>query len=154
LVDRWLSEPARGDRLDRNLVLGVVAAVRNCVQGILSLHAQIPAKGLSRPESACPESARPESACPESARPELERLACQFDAAMQVVAAKLRTGSDGSLPPLRSTQLELARRLGVDGPGRRATGTVDPRAVVLVGATDLMVNSANTLGHLVDVPGS
>jgi uncharacterized membrane protein YccC len=138
LVDRWLSEPARNDGLDRNLVLGVVAAVRNCVQGILSLHAQIPAEGLSRPELA---------------PPELDRLASEFDAAMRIVAAKLRAGSNGSLPPLRSIQLELARRLGVDGPGGHENATVDPRAVVLVGGTDLMVNSANTLGHLVDVPG-
>jgi uncharacterized membrane protein YccC len=148
LVDRWLSEPARGDRLDQHLVLGVVAAVRNCVQGILSLHAQIPAQGRSRPELAGPELARQELA-----GRELQRLASEFDAAMGVVAAKLRTGSDGSLPPLRSTQLQLARRLGIDGPGGEATGTVDPRVVVLIGGTDLMVNSANTLGHLVDVSG-
>ncbi len=131
LVDRWLSEPARGARLDRHQVLGVVATVRNCVQGMLALHAQIPVDG---------------SGCPA-----LSRLASEFDTAMHTVAAKLRSGSGGPLPPLRSTQLEVAHLLGVDGAERDLTKPLDPRAVLLVGETDLMVNSANTLGHLVEV---
>jgi uncharacterized membrane protein YccC len=134
LVERWLSEPAGQSSLDRHQVLGVLATVRNCVQGMLALHAQIPADGPG---------------CPE-----LGRLASEFDDAMHTVAAKLRSGSGGSLPPLRSTHLEVARQLGVDGADRNGTEPLDPGAVFLVGETDLMVNSANTLGHLVGVLGA
>jgi len=133
LVDRWLSEPAQRSELDQHQVLGVVAAVRNCVQGMLALHAQIPVDGPG---------------CPA-----LGPLASEFGAAMQTVAAKLRSDQGGSLPPLRSTQLELTRLLGVDGAGPD-TVSLDPSAVLLAGETDLMVNSANTLGHLVGLSGS
>ncbi len=104
-----------------------------CVQGMLALHAQIPIDGPG---------------CPP-----LSRLASEFDTAMHTVAVQLRSGSGGPLPPLRSTQLEAARLLGVDGADGDRTKPLVPRAVLLVGETDLMVNSANTLGHLVGVSG-
>jgi uncharacterized membrane protein YccC len=133
LVDRWLSEPARGPELDQHQVLGVVATVRNCVQGMLALHAQIPVDGAG---------------CPA-----LGRLASEFGLAMHAVAAKLRSDATDPLPPLRSTQLELTRLLGVDGANMEGRKSLDPGSVLLAGETDLMVNSANTLGHLVGLSG-
>jgi hypothetical protein len=56
------------------------------------------------------------------------------------------------LRALRTTQLEVAHQLGLDGAQPGETQAPDPRSVLLVGDTDLMVNSANTLAHLAGVP--
>ena len=90
---------------------------------------------------------------------------------MNVVAAALRSGEPaGRLPRLRSRQLDLAHHLGYfEGADRNAPddiailgvsnqsqdgdeGKAKPDAkasLVLVSETDLIVNSVNTLGHLV-----
>jgi uncharacterized membrane protein YccC len=123
-VDRWLSEPPRPGPLDRDTVLGMVAAVHNCVEAVLALHARLP---RDRPPD-----------------PDLSVLAAQVGEALGSAAAAIRGDRPvGSLPPLRETQQSLAGRLmGV------SAGAVDADAVSLVGETDLLVNSINTLGHL------
>jgi len=47
---------------------------------------------------------------------------------MQTVAAKLRTGAGDARPALRSTQLEVAHQLGLDGakPGKTKAPIPDP----------------------------
>jgi uncharacterized membrane protein YccC len=135
-VGRWLSEPDRVAGLERDTVLGLMAAVRGVVQGLLALHAQLPAEGPGRPD--------------------VYRLADGYYQAMAGVASGLAAGlRDGggraveALPPLRSIQLDMARGLGFDGSRLEdAPGSPGEEAVTLVGETDLIVNSVNTLGHL------
>jgi uncharacterized membrane protein YccC len=123
-VDRWLSEPVRPGPLDRDTVLGMVAAVHSCVEAVLTLHARLPRD--------------------RSPDPDVRELAAQVGNALGSVAAAIRGDRPvGSLPPLRETQQSLARRLVAVG-----GGAVDADAVSLVGETDLLVNSINTLAHL------
>ncbi|MGH9056439.1 MAG: FUSC family protein [Acidimicrobiales bacterium] len=133
-VDRWLSEPASGDAPSRDTVVAVMAAVRNYVQGVLALHAQLPAGG--------------------PVRPEVGALADEVDDALGSVADAIRSGqSRARLPSLRSTQLALVRSLDA-GEGATAVGgrrALDGAAVALASDTDLVVNAVNTLGHLVGV---
>ena len=171
-VDRWLAEPARPGALDRDTVLGMVAAVHNCVEAVLTLHARLPRDRspdpvLSRdrpadgvlagdrpadpvlagdrpadPVLAGDRPADPVLAGDRPADPVLRTLADQVGASLDAVAATIRGGRPaGSLAALRETQLALADRLVGDG-------AVDADAVSLVGETDLLVNSINTLGHL------
>ncbi|MGH9116004.1 MAG: FUSC family protein, partial [Acidimicrobiales bacterium] len=122
-VDRWLSEPASGDAPSRDTVVAVMAAVRNYVQGVLALHAQLPADG--------------------PVRPEVGALAQEVAGALGSVADAIQSGeSRAHLPALRSTQLALVRSLDAGH---------DRAAVALAGDTDLVVNAVNTLGHLVGV---
>ena len=151
-VGRWLAEPrtalppAAGRPLDRDTVLGYMAAVRACVSAILALHAQLPHDG--------------------PARPEVGRLADDVEAALDAVADTVKGSPPGPPPPpLRAEHVALTNGLGLGGGAaaadaggghgeKAATAVVDPAAVVLAGETDLLVNSVNTLCHLVGLqPG-
>jgi uncharacterized membrane protein YccC len=129
-VTRWLSEPAAGARVSRETVLGYMAAIRSCVQALLTLHAELPAGGPSRPE--------------------VIALAGEVERAFQAVAAQVK-GSPLTVvfPPLRNEQLALSSRLPV-GDG---DSTAEMAAVVLAGETDLLVDSIDALGHLVGLGG-
>ena len=132
-VTRWLSEPPGrtvGPRLDRDAVLGYMAAVRNLVQAVLSLHAELPERG---------------------GHAEAAVLAREVGEALEAVAASV-SGSPQAcpLPPLRSEQLALTSGLGLGVPASDGERPVpDGAALVLAGETDLLVNSVNTPGHLV-----
>jgi hypothetical protein len=141
-VDRWLSEPARPGALDRDTVLGIVAAVHNCVEAVLTLHARLPRDRSPDPVLSGDRPADPVLSGDRPADPVLRTLAEQVGASLDAVAATIRGGRPaGPLAALRETQLALADRLVGDG-------AVDAEAVSLVGETDLLVNSINTLGHL------
>lgn len=125
-VTRWMSEPEAGTRVSRETVLGYMAAIRSCVQALLTLHAELPAGG--------------------PARPEVSELATEVQRAFAAVADRVKgSRPDASLPPLRTEQLELSRHLPV-GDGHT---TGEMAAVVLAGETDLLVDSIDALGHLV-----
>lgn len=129
-VNRWLSEPVRSGRFDPDVVRGVLAALRRYVRGILALHAALPA--------------------PAAPPPEIAVLRQQVDEALAAVSAVLRDGqreSVGSLPTLRSAQLELVDRLQAAGRGVGAWS--DGRAAVLAGEIDVVVDAVNSLCHLV-----
>ena len=124
---------------------------------MVTLHAQLPGSGPPRPE--------------------LAPLVEDLKQAMNVVAATLRSGQPaGQLPRLRSRQLDLAHHLGYfrgadpntpdgiaalamsnqshDGDEGKAKREAEA-SLVLVTETDLIVNSVNTLGHLVGLePGA
>ena len=132
-VTRWLAEPpgrAVGPHLGRDAVLGYMAAVRSLVQAVLSLHAELPARG---------------------GYPEAAVLAGEVGQALGSVAASVRgTPEAATLPPLRSEQLALTSGLGLgDSDGQPDRPAADGSALVLAGETDLLVNSVNTLAHLV-----
>ncbi|HET9075673.1 MAG TPA: FUSC family protein [Acidimicrobiales bacterium] len=131
-VARWLAEPpgrAVGAGLGRDAVLGYLAAVRSCVQAILTLHAELPTRG--------------------GGHPEVEPLAGGVGEALRLVAGSVRgSGVPSCLPPLRKEQLAMARALGL-GSDNGSRPAANATALVLAGETDLLVNSVNTLGHLV-----
>jgi uncharacterized membrane protein YccC len=92
-AERWTSEPAGAPGLRRDTVFAVLAEVRAYVQGVLSLHAQLPSDGPSRPE--------------------LMPLADDVAEAMSSVAATLTTGQPAPCwPQLRAEQLRLTETLG------------------------------------------
>lgn len=132
-VTRWLSEPPGrtvGPRMGREAVVGYMAAVRSLVQAVLSLHAELPARG---------------------GHPAAAVLGREVKGALEAVATSV-SGSQPTvaLPPLRSEQLALAAGLGVGASADDAGRPVaDGAALVLAGETDLLVNSVNTLAHLV-----
>ena len=159
-VGRWLAEPrttvaaGAGPPLDRDTVLGFMAAVRACVSAILALHAELPASG--------------------PARLEVGRLAEDVQVALDAVAETVKGSPPAASPPaLRAEHVALSAALGLSGRAPapdtgagaasaaghssgagRATAVVDPSAAVLAGETDLLVNSVNTLCHLVGLrPG-
>jgi uncharacterized membrane protein YccC len=128
-ADRWMSEPGGHGRLARETVLGVLAAIRSYLQGVLTLHARLPDTGV--------------------ARPALNDFADDLDDAMSTVAVCLRAGgSPTSWPPLRTAQQTLAEDLGV---GQTTGPPLDRQAVVLASETDVMVNAVDTIGHLIAV---
>ena len=94
-VTRWLSEPeAAPHGLGRQAVLGLMTAVRTCVQATLALHAELPEKGPGVPGA--------------------EALGADVERATEAVACRLRDPlSPLGAPPLRREQLELASRPGV-----------------------------------------
>jgi len=134
-VSRWLSEPTGRrssvpSRLDSKTAHGLLAAVRRYVWAALILHSQLPPDGPRRIE--------------------LERLADELHRTLTWVGAALRHGGTSTdLPPLRATQVALASSLlhprRADGDDARAA----PTDLLLVGETDLMVDAAHTLVHLV-----
>jgi uncharacterized membrane protein YccC len=135
VTDRWLSEPSRRNAGQQNTVLGILAAVRTYLQEILSLHAQLPAKG--------------------PAFPQVTPFAHEMAEAMRAVTQSVRTGAPhGRMPTLRSTQLALAETLGV---GKREEPSGPPPealALILASETDLLTESVDTLGHLVGLEPS
>ncbi len=140
-VDRWLSEPA-GRRsaapgpLHPETAQGILAAVRRYVWAALVLHGQLPSAGPDRPD--------------------LHRLAVDVEDAFAAVAAALRTGAAPKrYPPLRPTQVSIARHLlhssAKAGGGPAPVPAAVPADMLLVSETDLMVNAIDTLAHLVGV---
>ena len=150
-VARWMAEPVRDNTFSPDTVVGLLASAVTYARGVVTLHARLPE---SRPPL-----------------PELTPLVEGLNQAMNVVAATLRSGEPaGRLPRLRSRQLQLAHHLGFfEGADRNAPNDIailgvsnqsqdgdegkakrDAKAsLVLVSETDLIVNSVNTLGHLV-----
>jgi uncharacterized membrane protein YccC len=130
VADRWLSEPSRRNPCQQETVLGILAAVRTYQQVILSLHAQLPEK---RPPW-----------------PQVAPFADEVAQAMFAVAHSVRSGAPlGRMPTLRSTQLDLAERLGVRKRDDEGGRPLEARALILVSETDLLTDSVDTLGHLV-----
>ena len=135
VVDRWLSEPSRRNACQQEMVLRILAAVRTYLLGILSLHAQLPAKG--------------------PAFPQVTLFADEVAEAMCAVAQSVRSGApQGRMPTLRSTQLALTERLGVRKRGEPSGHPLEARALILVSETDLLTHSVDTLGHLVGLEPS
>lgn len=133
-VTRWLAEPpgqTAGANLGRDAVLGYMAAVRSLVQAVLALHAELPAARIGHPEAA--------------------RLAEEISDALDSVAASVAgVRVEATMPPLRTHQLALTAGLGLGSLNHEGPcPTADGAALVLAGETDMMVNSVNTLGHLV-----
>ncbi len=125
-VARWLAEPAGHGQLVPEAVSGILAAVRRFVQGTLALHAELPDRGIPVRQ--------------------LGALADDVDEALGAVGAVLRTGEGGGwLPRLRERQLELVASLGPALTNQDGNG----KAEVLASETDLIVDSVDTLGHLV-----
>jgi uncharacterized membrane protein YccC len=154
---RWMAEPVRDNTLSQETVLGLLASAVTYARGVVTLQAQLPGSGAPRPE--------------------LAPLVEDLNQAMNLVAATLRSGEPaGRLPRLRSRQLDLAHRLGYFGgadrnasagiavlaaPNQSQDGDEDnakreaESSLVLVTETDLIVNSVDTLGHLVGLePGA
>lgn len=139
-VARWLSEPAmtRGPQrdLDRETVLGYMNGIRTCVQAIASLHAELPSGGAE-------------------GFPEASVVAGDVRRAMAVIAGHVRGGPARPLPPLRRGQLALAEQIGVIFQDDHRFVADEDRwglALALAGETDLLVNSVNTIGHLLGLP--
>lgn len=129
-VTRWLNEPAGGASVARETVIGYMAAVRGCVQALLTLHAELPADG-SGPAAAT-------------------RLADEVGAAFTVLAEAVKGAPPGApFPPLREEQMALAAALHGSG----ATSSATTAAVVLAGETDLLVDSIDAMGHLLGLVG-
>jgi uncharacterized membrane protein YccC len=130
VADRWLSEPSQRNPCQPETVLGILAVVRTYLQGILTLHAQLPAKG--------------------PAFPQVTPFADEVAEAMFAVAQSVRSGAPhGRMPTLRPTQLALAQRLGVPERDEPTGRPLEARALILVSETDLLAHSVDTLGHLV-----
>jgi uncharacterized membrane protein YccC len=135
VADRWLSEPSRRNPCQQETVLGILAAVRTYLQGILTLHAQLPAKG--------------------PAFPQVTPFSDDMAEAMFAVAQSVRSGAPRArMPTLRSTQLALAERLGVPKRGEPTGRPLEARALILVSETDLLTHSVDTLAHLVGLEPS
>jgi uncharacterized membrane protein YccC len=135
VADRWLSEPSRRDRCQQETVIGILAAVRTYLEGILSLHAQLPAKGQGVPQ--------------------VTPFADEVAEAMLALAQSVRSGApQGRMPTLRSTQLALAETLGVRKRDEASGRPLQARALLLVSETDLLTHSVDTLGHLVGLESS
>lgn len=118
-IARLAAEPTTlGMRSD--LAGGIVADIARYAQAILTLHARLPEDGAP-------------------ALGALRPLVDQLDVAMHACAIALRTGRTRvQMPPLRSTQLALARSLDES----------DPVARILLVETDLVVDAIDDLAHL------
>jgi uncharacterized membrane protein YccC len=135
VADRWLSEPSRRDPCQQETVLGILTAVQTYLRGILTLHAELPAK--------------------EPAFPQVTPFADEVAEAMFAVAQSVRSGAPhGPMPTLRSTQLALAERLGVPKRDEPTGRPLETRAFILVSETDLLAHSVDTLAHLVGLEPS
>jgi hypothetical protein len=96
-ANRWLLEPPGQQRLPKEQVLGVLAAVATLVRSVLALHAELPEGGPSRPA--------------------LEPLTEEVRQALDAAAGALRGEGRGTrLPPLRAAQRALLRRLDGSDP--------------------------------------
>lgn len=126
-VARWAGE--RRQDGERPVPPGFVASVRTCVSAILGLHAALPPDGTGYPGA--------------------DVLAEDIQRALLAVATKLRHPSaEVSLPALREHQGALrsaAEGAAKDDPIRLG------ESLALAGETDQLVNSVNTLAHLVGI---
>jgi uncharacterized membrane protein YccC len=129
-VTRWLAEPRSGATLGKEQVLSFLAAIRSCVQALVTLHAELPAEGPGYPGAAV--------------------LGAEVEQAFTAVADQVKgSPSAASLPPLRKEQLVMSAGLPAAGSGSTDLTT----AVVLAGETDLLVDSIDALGHLFGLVG-
>ncbi|MBD5604270.1 MAG: FUSC family protein, partial [Candidatus Eremiobacteraeota bacterium] len=120
-VDRMLAEPVRPRALTVRAALGVLAASRRFGIAALGLHAR-----LSR--------ARP------VATSRLRTLATEIDDSFEILEDALRRHADPApLPDLRDAQIALVKRMGE---------THRNDATSLDADTDLMVDSINTIAHV------
>jgi uncharacterized membrane protein YccC len=135
LADRWLSEPSRPNRCQQEMVLGILATVRTYLQGILTLHAQLPVRG--------------------PAFPEVTPFADDVAEAMSAVAQSVRSGAPHApMPTLQPTQLALAERLGVHKRDEPTGRPPEAGALILVSETDVLTHSVDTLERLVELEPS
>jgi len=113
-VERMLVEPSRKGSLESRTAMGLLAALRRHALAALALHAGIE-RGVDRPS------------------PEMARLSTEMAASLTLLADAVRAGTaPPPLPPLRQTQLALAKSLDH-----------------LAGEeTDLMVDGVNTMADL------
>ena len=120
-VDRMLAEPVRPRAVTVRAALGILAASRRFGIATLSLRAR-----LSR-------------AAPVSSG-KLRALAREIDESFTILEDALRRHADPEpLPRLRDAQIALAKRLDA---------TPDGNATSLAADTDLMVDSINTIAHV------
>lgn len=129
-VSRWLGEPRVAGELGPETVLAYMASIRRCVQALLALHAELPATGPGHPGAAV--------------------LADGVERAFAAIADQVKGSPPvGPFPLLRKEQLALAASLPVGGDA----GPDRVPAVVLIGETDLLVDSVDALGHLFGLVG-
>ena len=113
-AERMLAEPSRKGALGSRTMTGVVAALRRHALAALALHAGIE-RGIDRPF------------------PGMARLSAEMKVSLSLLADAVREGTaPPPLPPLRQTQLALAKSVG-------------PTAGE---ETDLMVDGVNTMADL------
>ncbi len=120
-VDRMLAEPVPPRAVTVRAALGILAASRRFGVAVLGLQAR-------------------RSRASEIPRDKLGILAREIDASLAIVADALRRHADPApLPELRDAQIALVKRLDAT-PGGDVTA--------LGADTDLMVDSVNTMAHL------
>jgi uncharacterized membrane protein YccC len=120
-VDRMLAEPVPPRAVTVRAALGILAASRRFGVAVLGLQAR-------------------RSRASEIPRDKLGILAEEIDASLAIVADALRRHADPApLPELRDAQIALVKRLDA-APGGDVTA--------LGADTDLMVDSVNTMAHL------
>jgi uncharacterized membrane protein YccC len=120
-VDRMLAEPVRPRAVTARAALGILAASRRFGIAALGLHSRRTRDRVVAPD-------------------ELGLLASEIDQSFAVLEDALRSRTDPPpLPQLRTAQVELARRIGA---------TSADAATSLATDTDLMVDSVNTIAHL------
>ena len=113
-AERMLAEPSRKGALGSRTMTGLVAALRRHALAALALHAGIE-RGIDRPF------------------PGMARLSAEMKVSLSLLADAVREGAaPPPLPPLRQTQLALAKSMG-------------PTAGE---ETDLMVDGVNTMADL------
>jgi len=113
-AERMLAEPSRKGALGSRTVKGLIAALRRHALAALALHAGIE-RGIDRPF------------------PGMARLSEEMKTSLSLLAEAVREGTaPPPLPPLRQTQLALAKSVGP------TTGE----------ETDLMVDGVNTMADL------
>ncbi|MBD5635156.1 MAG: FUSC family protein, partial [Candidatus Eremiobacteraeota bacterium] len=119
-VDRMLAEPVRPRAVSVRAALGILAASRRFGIATLSLQAR-----LSRSQPV--------------ATKKLGELAAEIDTSFAILEDALRRHADPEpLPHLREAQIALVKRL------RASAGETD----LLAADTDLMVDSINTIAHV------
>jgi hypothetical protein len=120
-VDRMLAEPVRPRAVTARAALGILAASRRFGIAALGLQSR-----RTRDQAGAPD--------------ELGLLASEIDQSFAILEDALRGRTDPPpLPRLRDAQVELARRIGA---------TTADAATSLAADTDLMVDSVNTIAHL------
>jgi hypothetical protein len=119
-----LAEPVRPRAVSVRAALGILAASRRFGIAALSLQSRL---ARTRPVSSRT----------------LGILADEIDESFEILEEALRKHADPApLPPLRDAQIELVKRLG----GKNAPDDGD--ANLLSADTDLMVDSINTIAHV------
>ena len=118
-IDRMLSEPGRTHALDRDQVLGVLAASRRLALALLTLNGHLDEAVLA-------------------ARPALRAFVDAFDRAMHAAVDALHDGSALSrYPSLRDAYERLENELPVDAD-----------AELVLALTDVIVDAVNTIAEL------